>query len=337
MAMTPIHILIDEIHIRSVSSKDFVDILSPIFYGSLCKSPSLKYMKSLILKFLKGKETDLETNDDFASLLADILCKTSSDTSCWGFGSSIANPEERAYVSYDIESELDPKQRNTISLLVYPQHNDVGVRKVWEAGACLAEFLIKYPHYVDGKCVVEFGSGVGLTGLIASAYGRAKSVHMTDYTDACILNLSHNIECNTQVLIDLGVDQCSVSSGYLEWDECAKSLQIISDLSKSKSSLNAYVNADVIIAADVVYDVDAIPSLIAAVHGLITGSKNKYAIFSTTYRNKDTFKLFEEAIEKHGMKSCYIEDSIISELPKIFPCYFDQRRDEVRISILTAA
>ena len=51
---------------------------------------------------------------------------------------------------------------------LYPHHNDVGVWRVWEARACLANYLIQHPDAVLGRSVIPFGSGVGLTGLVVA-------------------------------------------------------------------------------------------------------------------------------------------------------------------------
>jgi predicted nicotinamide N-methyase len=70
--------------------------------------------------------------------------------------------------------------------------------KVWEAGACLAEYLIQNPHYMKGKKGFELGAGVGLTGLVAMACCEPLSIHMTDYTEAGLNNLQHNININSE-------------------------------------------------------------------------------------------------------------------------------------------
>ena len=76
---------------------------------------------------------------------------------------------------------------------VYPHHNDVGVRRVWEAGACLAEYLIQHPYVVRGRSVMEVGSGVGITGLIVVVFCRPSHVSLTYSTDACLTNIGHNV------------------------------------------------------------------------------------------------------------------------------------------------
>jgi predicted nicotinamide N-methyase len=98
-----------------------------------------------------------------------------------------------------------------IQIRTYPYHNDVGVAKVWEAGACLAEYIIYNLHCVKDKNVVELGAGVGLTGLIAAGYSGAKSIHMTDYTEVCLDNLGYNVDINEEWLRGRGVTPDTVT------------------------------------------------------------------------------------------------------------------------------
>ena len=201
---------------------------------------------------------------------------------------------------------------------VYPHHNDVGVAKLWEAGACLAEYLIQHPDFVQGRRVIELGAGVGLTGLIAAAMG-SESVHMTDYTDATLENLSYNIALNSRFMEDRGIDKSTVSAGNLEWGEYAAQ-----DFCSN--------SADVLIAADVVYTVECVPDLVATVSAFLSSGRARVALFATTYRNRSTFALFERELEKKRILCDYKSQE---DMPHVFPCYFNQPRSDVRICTMT--
>ena len=77
---------------------------------------------------------------------------------------------------------------------VYPHHNDVGVWRVWEVGACLDEYLIQPPDTVWGWSVMDVGSRVGLPGLVVAGLCRPSRVSLTNFTSACLINLDHNVE-----------------------------------------------------------------------------------------------------------------------------------------------
>eukprot|EP00978_Attheya_sp_CCMP212_P008951 scaffold21143_cov53-Attheya_sp.AAC.4 len=93
-----------------------------------------------------------------------------------------------------LDDGMDTEEKEEwLTIRVFPHHNQVGVQKVWEAGACLAEFLHEYPDHVRNKKVVDWGAGVGLTGFIVDRIG-AERVHLTDGTSALVLdNLTHNV------------------------------------------------------------------------------------------------------------------------------------------------
>ena len=102
------------------------------------------------------------------------------------------------------------------------------------------------------------------------------------------------------------------------------------------TSIQALSKSNVLLAADVVYDVDCIPDLVSTVSKFLSQSKvaeddEKIAIFATTFRNKSTFNLFEEELEMNNVLCAYYDQSMIDELPNIFPCYWNQPRTDVRI------
>lgn len=97
------------------------------------------------------------------------------------------------------------------------------------------------------------------------------------------------------------------------------------------------MNSDVIIAADVVYDRSVIPQLIQVVRNILSVSKQKIAIFATTYRNADTFALFQNEIERSNdhLVCNFIDSDVLESMPYIFPCYYRQPRSHVRICIIS--
>ncbi len=139
-----------------------------------------------------------------------------------------------------------------------------------------------------------------------------------------------------------------VSQGALEWSEYARNENIMVQCHTAESnpvygshganSIQALSKADVILAADVVYDVQCIHDLVSTVckflssplkstEGILRGEE-KIAIFATTYRNQKTFGLFEEELETKGIICDYLS---MDGLPLVFPCYFRQPRSDVRL------
>ena len=57
-----------------------------------------------------------------------------------------------------------------------------------------AEIIGELAHAVRGRSVMEVGSVVVLTGLLVAGLCRPRRVSLTNFTNACITNLDHNVE-----------------------------------------------------------------------------------------------------------------------------------------------
>ena len=127
--------------------------------------PTTRYIRKLLQRYanIVEKYTHLE-NEDFAELMMEYLFRTSE-------GGDMPDPNASCHVSYivpfDEKLHENPDENCQgrsgseciVGIKVFPHHNDVGVRKVWEAGAALAEYLIERPELVRGKTVCELGAG----------------------------------------------------------------------------------------------------------------------------------------------------------------------------------
>ncbi|TNJ30045.1 Methyltransferase [Giardia muris] len=75
---------------------------------------------------------------------------------------------------------------------------------VWDAAIIMSRYLITHPEVLQGKRVLELGSGVGLTGLIASRF--SDEVVLTDYSESILENLEYNIWLNAADLTNEHLD-----------------------------------------------------------------------------------------------------------------------------------
>ena len=314
--------------------------------------PTRRYLRLLLTRYSSRmeREAGCQVEDEtLAELIAEHAFGPSSSSVVVGLGSAAGggmgggdapDPHANGYVSFQL-----PQQSNDsiVGIRVYPHHNDVGVRRVWEAGCCLAEFLLSHPDLIRDKKVIELGAGVGLTGIVAAGLCRPMHLHMTDYTEACLDNMEHNISVNEDWLHRQGVnvdgdERCrKLTSGYLEWTECA---EFNSENIARKTPMSAPFKpseAQVLLAADVVYDVCQLPDLVRCVKVLLTPSSPmaRAAIFATTFRNEKTFDLFTNQLQNEGIVSQFVDNDVIADLPSIFPCYFSQPRKDVRICTMT--
>jgi predicted nicotinamide N-methyase len=300
---------IESIPVLNDTESEAIDWDGMVFF------PSDKYVQKLVMRYatrldIAGKELE---DDNLASLVCHFAMSRISN---------IPDLNDCCVLTYQVpvsmqEGDSDlvrlKKNKDLLRIRVYPHHNDVGVAKVWEAGACLAEYILQNP--IRDCRVIELGAGVGLTGLVAAAV-KAKSVHMTDYTEATLDNLSYNVSINSKWLEGRGVDPKSISVGKLEWGEA------------STEGDFCLGSADLLIAADVVYAREVIPDLVTTVRKFLSSGSSKVALFATTHRNRQTFELFEQELERKGIICKYTSHSTLGY---VFPCYFNQPRSDVRI------
>lgn len=154
--------------------------------------PSRRYMKRLITRFVRlvEKNGGLIESDSLANIVAQASCINTDGA---------PDPLESCYVSFFLDPTEPDQICTPLRIRIFPFHNDVALR-IWEAGNCIAEFLIDNPEIIAGKSCIELGSGCGATGLAIAACCKPSRVHLTDYTDACMLNLEHNLLVNQEWL-----------------------------------------------------------------------------------------------------------------------------------------
>ena len=127
---------------------------------------------------------------------------------------------------------------------------------LWEAGVVLAQYMTHTamcapdPEGVwKGKVVLELGSGTGVGGIAAALMGA--QVTLTDLPGVLPL-LAQNLESNVQEIQDAGG---SAVCAPLDWG-----VPVEQQLSER--------NIDTILAADCLYNVDAIPPITAVIKDL---------------------------------------------------------------------
>lgn len=166
--------------------------------------PSDRYLKAVIRIFVNQVEKNggvIESDE-----LAEIIFETMRSKEV------APNPDESSYLSFyvPIQNKTEAQGIAPIRIRQFAYHNDVSLR-LWEAGAFLAEYFLANKHLSSGKKLIELGAGVGLTGLVVAGCCGASGVHMTDHTDACLLNIEHNIATNEEWLKKSGHSNASVT------------------------------------------------------------------------------------------------------------------------------
>lgn len=93
--------------------------------------------------------------------------------------------------------------------------------------------LRQNPEPLSGKVVLELGSGVGLTGLVAARY--AEKIYLTDYSTSILENLEYNLWLNVndlseEHLVDLFDDNEDAKAVYRKHNERVSKTAFVSYL-----------------------------------------------------------------------------------------------------------
>lgn len=319
--------------------EDFARLVESCWTGF---GPSDRYMKRIVMQFVRLAEknkSEIES-DSLANLVARASIINNDGT---------PNPLEPCYVSFFLEGPEANNSCTPLKIRVFPHHNDVALR-LWEAGNCLAEFFIENPNIVSEKSLFELGSGCGATGLAIAASYKPLKIHLTDYTEASLLNMKHNLAVNRDWLSFHNFFPDRISQNYLEWQTFVKQATITSNIAYDEvdheeytqirsGTLEAFKEADIIFAADVIYDIDAIDYLISLIKCFLVESPAlKKAIIASTKRNEETFECFLDTIQRYGMTYSWLARNEECEaFHKIFQGNYSQKRSDVQICLIQMA
>ncbi|GAB6020464.1 Protein fam86a [Chamberlinius hualienensis] len=158
----------------------------------------------------------------------------------------------------------------------------------WQAGKALAEWAICNKHLLRSKVLLELGCGLGLTGIVISKTCQPTKYIFTDTHPRVINQLEHNISVNFNFeTTSHDTTLCKMASSIVvsecDWlDEAAF------------NQLKAAYLPDVVLAADVVYDVTIIPSLVKVLNCFLTPSAVAYV--ACTVRCEETLACFIDHI-----------------------------------------
>ena len=180
---------VDSASIRLGMQEEFAQLIESCWVEF---GPSDRYMKRTIMQFVRFVEkngSEIES-DSLASLVARASSVNTDGT---------PDALESCYVSFFLDRAGKNISCIPLKIRVFPYHNDVALR-LWEAGNSLSEFLVANPDIVSGKALFELGSGCGATGLAIAAMCKPSKIHLTDYSEACQLNMEHNLIVNREWL-----------------------------------------------------------------------------------------------------------------------------------------
>lgn len=152
-----------------------------------------------------------------------------------------------AKVTHDSDGDLLLERESNKYLFQIEHHlktilKDVGLQ-IWRASFYLMDFLIWSSNLIDNQIVVELGAGLGIASMTASLF--AQTVFCTDLP-VVVKQAERNYQLN-----ETSLTKSNIRFRSLVWSDCLSEPQFFDF---TENDLNIIKNANVFIAADVVYD-----------------------------------------------------------------------------------
>ncbi|KAL6265176.1 hypothetical protein P5V15_005261 [Pogonomyrmex californicus] len=200
-------------------------------------------------------------------------------------------------LNYDSDDDLDvDRDRDGVILIEHSMSTELNLvgLQVWRGAFLLADYILSHPDSFRNQIILELGSGVGLTSIIASYL--AKQIICTDINVGGILNLIERNFVRNSMYVKSGFHIEEVNFLNLEWPK------------KLEERLQS---ASVILAADVIYDDKITDGFVRTLTKLLYTKKKKTVYVALEKRYvftiadlETTAPMFEEflrCVEKYKM------------------------------------
>ncbi|XP_044274463.1 protein-lysine N-methyltransferase EEF2KMT isoform X2 [Varanus komodoensis] len=258
---------------------------------SLKYPPSVKYRRCFLSELIKKHEsTAAEPLNQLYEALGDVL-NTEETTHCYKSyllpsGDAVTLCESTAIIS-----------RGTTGLVT------------WDAGLYLAEWALENPVIFRNRSVLELGSGMGLTGITICKACHPRAYIFSDHHQCVLQQLSENIHLNGFFVESEFFQQAPTSAETRKAKHTGPRGPgiVVAELDwhlVTKEQL-AKLWAEVVIAADVVYDPELTRSLISVLQKLSSDNSGRQApdvYIAITIRNPETYCCFQKELEKVGIR-----------------------------------
>nr|XP_033819269.1 protein-lysine N-methyltransferase EEF2KMT isoform X2 [Geotrypetes seraphini] len=280
-----------------------LNILKMTVLHPLCREhpPSVKYRRLFLSELIKKHEsTSSEPLDELYEAFADVL-NTEDSTLC--------------HKSYLLPSGNSVTLSESVAII---SEGTTGL-VTWDAALYLAEWAIENSHLFTDRTILELGSGIGLTGLSICKTSTPKKYIFSDCHDLVQQQLRKNIHLNGFLLEAddqaTGQPDCPARPGPI-----IAVLDLDWNLASAEQLLE--IAADIVIAADVVYDPQIALSLVRVLQSILNYRKGGIApkmFIASTIRNLETYRQFQTELNKAGISW----DVIPGHMKTIFPYDLD--------------
>ncbi|XP_011503779.1 PREDICTED: protein FAM86D [Ceratosolen solmsi marchali] len=207
---------------------------------------------------------------------------------------NVVSPDEQSLMHYRHFLLNNQSENNLLSIKESTSIISQGTTGlyIWKAAFYLAEWCIANKQEFEGKNVLELGSGVGLTGLTIINFCAPKIYYFSDENPIVLKTLQENVRLNL----------LHKQKTFL-WKEI-----LVNNRIQFES-----IDLDLVIAADILYDISTFQSLVSGLRNLICTTVN-YVLIATTVRNESTILEFFNILDKYELS--YVEESIF--IPHMF-------------------
>ncbi|KAF7650026.1 hypothetical protein LDENG_00132390 [Lucifuga dentata] len=267
------------------SSEMISDILKQTCLHALCRKhpPSVKYRRLFLSELIRRQEAaESEPLDELYDALGEVV-GAAEDSEC--------------YKSYILPCGEAVSLLESVALI---SEGTTGL-VTWEAALYLAEWALDNQQAFTGRTVLELGSGVGLTGITICRSCSPSTFLFSDCHSSVLQKLKDNVQLNGLT----GQTSPTVCVEELDW-------------STATEERVREMKADVVIAADVVYDPDLIDSLVTLLSKILRCSSPEVlpkVLICSTIRNPDTYSCFKQKLVNAGISYDVISEPVSHVFP----------------------
>jgi predicted nicotinamide N-methyase len=156
--------------------------------------------------------------------------------------------------------------------------------KTWPGAGFLLQWLQDHRETVlkNSVNVLELGSGIGFTGLALLKLGLVSQLTFSDHHHAVLKTLRTNLNRND-------VQESTGRIELIDWETFTKT-----------DMIEASLNPDLVIGADIVFDQSIIPALVQTLNTCL--DKATLAVIACVERNEATKEAFETHLDKIKLK-----------------------------------
>ncbi|XP_016343980.1 protein-lysine N-methyltransferase EEF2KMT-like isoform X2 [Sinocyclocheilus anshuiensis] len=273
--------------IMTTTTSDIImEILQKTCLHPIClkNPPSLKYRRRFLTELIKRHEM-------LAAEPLDVLYEALGEVMC-------AQEEDMCYKTYLLPTGDAVSLAENVALI---SQGTTGL-VTWEAALYLSEWALENTHIFENKTVLELGSGIGLTGIVVCRSSSLTKYIFSDCHQTVLQRLKDNI---TNCLTNCDGNSASVCVEELDWEN-------VSDEQLQR------IQANTIIAADVVYDPDIIACLVRLLSRLLNckvEEEHPDVYIASTVRNPQTYDCFKKELEMAGLRHVVMKDSVAQVFP----------------------